>query len=141
MPTINELDAVYMGTAMLHAKLSKAKRSMVGACMVTRTGIIIPGVNGLPNVLGNELELVMPDGSLVTKPTVIHAEQACMNKCAREGVSSEGAIMYITLASCLHCASNIIAGGIKEVIYMDEYRDMSGIELLSKHLTVRRYMV
>jgi len=138
MSSKSELDSTYMGTAILHAKLSKAIRKKVGAAMVTRTGIIIPGVNGLPKQLGNELEY-LENNVLVTKPEVIHAEQACLNKSAREGVSCENSTMYVTLAPCLHCSSNIIASGIKEVIWAEEYRDMRGVDLLSKHIVVRKY--
>lgn len=140
MASIAELDSVYMGTALLHAGLSKAKRAKVGACIVTRTGIIVPGVNGMPRQLGNDCEYTDTNGLLVTRPEVIHAEHACLNKCAKEGVSCEGATMYVTLACCLHCASSVIAAGIIEVIYGEDYRDMRGMEILAKHLKVRKYV-
>lgn len=34
MPSTFELDSVYMGTAILHAKLSKARRKSVGASII-----------------------------------------------------------------------------------------------------------
>ena len=40
--------------------------------------------------------------------------------------------MYVTLSPCKMCAKAIINGGIEEVIYEEEYRDTSGIELLKK---------
>ena len=72
-------DDVYMGTAMLHAKKSKAIRQKVGAALVTKTGIIIPGYNGTPSNTDNTCEdRVEVNGEmvLVTKPEVLHAEKS-----------------------------------------------------------------
>ena len=38
--------------------------------------------------------------------------------------------MYVTLSPCRTCAKALINGGIDEVIYDDEYRDTSGLNLL-----------
>ena len=68
MPTQQETDDVYMGVALLHARLSKGKRLKVGACLVLESGVIIGATNGLPKQLGNELEeLDQNTGELVTK--------------------------------------------------------------------------
>ena len=115
-------DAVYMGVAMAHASLSKATRLKVGACIVTPSRVIIPGVNGLPKPLGNVCE---NDGS--TKASVIHAELNCILKAQREGISIEGATLYVTHSPCEHCASLIIATGIARVVYVEEYRSPQGL--------------
>ena len=41
--------------------------------------------------------------------------------------------MYITLSPCKMCAKAIINADIKEVYYTQEYRDNTGIELLTQH--------
>jgi len=137
MANQQSLDLVYMQTALLHAGLSYAKRTKVGACLVTRTGIIVPGVNGLPKELGNELEyseydFVTKETKFITKPEVVHAEQACLNKSAREGVSVEGSTLYTSLSPCSQCASNMIWLQVKRVVYLQQYRCTKGLELLSK---------
>lgn len=140
MANQQSLDLVYMQTALLHSGLSYAKRTKVGACLVTRTGIIIPGVNGLPKELGNELEYeeYLPVGGgmeaimLKTKPEVVHAEQACLNKSAREGVSVEGSTLYTSLSPCAQCASNMIWLQVKRVVYLQQYRCTKGLDLLAK---------
>ena len=38
--------------------------------------------------------------------------------------------MYLTLSPCNKCAKAIINGGISKIVYLDTYRDTSGIELL-----------
>lgn len=137
MASRESLDLVYMQTALLHAGLSYAQRTKVGACLVTRTGIIVPGVNGLPKELGNVLEDRVDTGDygyyeLVTKPEVVHAEQACLNKSAREGVAVEGSTLYTTLSPCAQCASNMIWLKVQRVVYLQQYRDTRGLDLLKQ---------
>lgn len=129
-------DDVYMGTALLHAKKSKAVRAKVGAVLVTKTGIIIPGYNGTPSGTDNACEEQVrgEDGIvLVTKPEVLHAELNTIMKAAREGVSIQGSTVYVTLSPCLPCAAMLLQAGISRLIYKDKYRDNSGVEYLQKY--------
>ena len=131
-------DDVYMGTALLHAKKSKAVRAKVGAVLVTKTGIIIPGYNGTPKNTDNECEEQLWDESecrvvLRTKPEVIHAELNCTIKAAREGVSVEGATVYVTLSPCVSCSALLLQAGISRLVYLDEYRSNEGIKYLEKY--------
>ena len=50
------IDKTYIGIANLHAALSKATNLKVGCCFITKNGVIVGGVNGLPTLLGNECE-------------------------------------------------------------------------------------
>ena len=115
-------DGVYIEVAKLHASLSKAQRLKVGACIVTPSRVIIPGVNGLPKALGNTCE---HEG--VTKASVIHAELNCILKAQREGISIVGSTLYVTHSPCEHCASLIIMTGVARVVYIDEYRSSQGL--------------
>ena len=38
--------------------------------------------------------------------------------------------MYVTLSPCEVCAKAIINAGIKEVVYLEEYKKSNGIEIL-----------
>ncbi len=128
------LDETYMGTAMLHARLSKAKRAQVGAVLVTSQGVTLTGYNGTPRGLSNLCEDTHWDANhgdyLVTKPEVIHSELNCILKAAREGVSCIGATMYVTLSPCVPCAAMMIQAGVKRLVYKQMYRDQGGINLL-----------
>lgn len=134
-----QLDETYMGTAMLHARLSKAIRAQVGAVLVTSQGVTLTGYNGTPTGLPNECETVVKtslpylfEDTLVTKPEVIHAELNCILKAAREGVSCIGATMYVTLSPCVPCAAMMIQAGVKRLVYKDVYRDQGGTDLLQR---------
>jgi dCMP deaminase len=129
MPSLNELDSVYMQMAQQMATLSKAKRAKVGAVMVTSHGVIIPGVNGMPAGLSNECEHTVGT-ELVTKAEVLHAELSCILKAAKEGVSAIDSTVYVTLSPCLQCSAMLAQTRVKRVVFGEAYRDTSGILLL-----------
>lgn len=151
MATQEQLDKCYMTTAYAHAELSKATRLKVGATLVTKTGVTISGVNGLPKQLGNECEVLLPEEydpdfrsytpeQIVTKQETIHAELNAILKCAKEGVSCVDSTLYTTHACCVPCSSMLIASGVKEVVYAEEYRDVRGLDLLKQAgIIVRKY--
>jgi len=132
-----QLDETYMGTALLHAKLSKARTAQVGAVLVTSHGVTLTGYNGTPTGRSNDCEVLVKtslpylfEDTLVTKPEVIHAELNCIMKAAREGVSCIGATVYVTLSPCIQCSAMLVQAGVKRVVYKQQYRDDSGVELL-----------
>jgi dCMP deaminase len=49
--------------------------------------------------------------------------------------------MYINLSPCIDCAKLILNAQIKEIIYKDEYRDLSGLTLLIKNGVVARQYI
>lgn len=135
-----KLDKLYMTMAQDMATISNGERAKVGAILVTENGVILTGVNGLPKPLGNVLEEPtyqflsefgktpeLIQTGLVTKNTVIHAELNCILKAAREGVSVINSTIYVTLSPCAHCASMLSSVGVKRVVYLNPYRDLSGI--------------
>lgn len=133
------LDETYMGTAILHSKLSKARRAQVGAILVTRQGVTLTGYNGTAVGRPNDCETVVKtslpylfEDMLVTKAEVIHAELNCIMKAAREGVSCVDATVYVTLAPCVQCAAMMLQAGVKRVVYLQQYRDDSGVKLLQE---------
>ena len=140
MATQQALDKVYMDMAISMSTLSYGKRAKVGAVAVTANGVVITGVNGLPKALGNELEYqdtiddphFAPVTFLVSKPTVIHAENAILVKCAREGVSMLGSTVYTSLSPCEHCASMLVSAGVTRVVYEKEYRSLKGVDILKQ---------
>ena len=62
----------------------------------------------------------------------IHAETNAIAFAAKAGICIEGATMYCSMSPCINCAKLIINSGIKKLIYVEEYRNREGLELLSK---------
>jgi dCMP deaminase len=141
MSTQKETDGLYMGIALGYSQLSKARRAKVGACLVTKNGITLGGFNGSAVGTDNNLEHVI-NGELVTKSSTIHAELNAILKAAREGVSCLDSTMYTSLSPCVQCSAMLINAGVKRLVYLEEYRDQSGVELLkSAGVTVDKFNV
>ena len=124
-----------MDFAHLIARRSYDPRYQVGSVIVTDTNtqVLAIGYNG--NYAGgpNEVESNTPGQS-----GMIHAEINALIKLDYNNPNTK--IMYLTLSPCRACAKAIINGGISEVVYCEEYRDTSGLDLLrSAGVKVRRY--
>jgi dCMP deaminase len=122
----------YMKTAQTFAELSHAQRLKVGCIIVKDDRIISIGYNGMPAGWSNICEDTSEDGSLKTKPEVLHAESNAIAKLAKSNESGHGASLFVTHSPCLECAKLIYQSGITEVYYQDEYRETTGIEFLRK---------
>jgi dCMP deaminase len=118
---------LYWTMAYAAAQQSAASRRKVGAVVVTGTGMISIGWNGMPAGLTN----VCDDG-VTTDPRVIHAERNAIDKMTRQGVSTDGAIMFTTLSPCLECAKSLCTLGFDTIYYDDVYRDLSGVDFLKE---------
>lgn len=130
---------LYWRMAYAAAEESTATRARVGALVVTPAGMLSVGWNGMPAGFDNECECVPqrstfdPEyGQLKTKPEVIHAERNALDKMHRQGVPTQGSLVFVTLAPCLECAKSLLGLGLKAIHYADDYRDASGIALLQQ---------
>ncbi len=119
-------DKTYLKMALEWAKLSHCSRMKVGALIVKDDMIISDGYNGTPTGFDNQCELD-PD---TTHWYVIHGEANAILKCARNGQSCQDATLYLTHSPCKDCSKLILQAGIKRLVYLDEYRDRSGLEFL-----------
>jgi len=121
------LDKTYLKMSKVWSELSYCNRRKVGAIIVKNGMIISDGFNGTPskskpNVCESE------DGT--TLWWVLHGEANAILKCAKHGQSCDGATLYQTLSPCRECSKLILQAGIKRVVYIEDYNDTSGIQLL-----------
>jgi dCMP deaminase len=127
-------DRYFMDIAERTAAMSYAEKRKVGCVIVRDNHIIAAGWNGMPAGFPNICEHRDEAGNLKTNPEVIHAEANALYWCARTEIITEGAICYVTLSPCKHCALGLIQSGISRVVYEEEYwnDDKTGLELLKK---------
>ena len=115
----------YKEAALLISRRSSCLKRPVGAILLIDNRVIAQGYNGvLPGV--DPLDGIDEDGITHT----VHAEANIIAFCAKHGISTNGATMYITLSPCEKCAELIVQSGIKKVFYIEEYRDLTGIDIL-----------
>lgn len=125
MPAV-DIHETFMRVAFTIAQMSYAEKRKVGCVIAKNENIIAVGYNGTPKGQDNVCE----DENFKTKDSVLHAESNALAKCMRSTVSSEGAIMYVTLSPCVNCANNIIQSGISELYFQEEHKCDRGLILI-----------
>ena len=132
-----EWDNVWMKFANIISQRSYDPRMKVGAIIVSsdNSTVLSLGYNGNYPTGPHEPDSVDPGRS-----GFIHAEINALIKCPFHHHKDK--IMYVTLSPCIQCAKAIIAGGIKTVVYLEKYRDISGLNLLNKaKVNTRQYFL
>lgn len=130
-------DNTWMGVAHSIARRSYDPRHQVGAIVVTsdNTQVLSVGYNGNYSGGPNEVESEAPGES-----GMLHAEINALLKSDYNNPKKK--IMYVTLSPCRMCAKAIVNASIDVVVYDEEYRDTSGLELLKDAgIRVERYVL
>lgn len=125
-------DQYFMAQSHLLALRSTCERLTVGATIVREKRIIAGGYNG--SVSGDahciDEGCYIVDGHCVR---TVHAETNALLQCAKFGVPTEGAEMYVTHFPCLQCCKTIIQSGVKTVYYASDYKNHPyAVELFRK---------
>ena len=121
-------DTAYMKMALEWGKLSHCKRKQVGALIVKNRMIISDGYNGTPSGFDNCCE----DENAKTYWYVLHAEANAILKIASSTHNCNEATLYLTMSPCKECSKLIHQAGIIRLVYLNEYKDKSGLEFLEK---------
>ena len=119
-------DKAYLRMTLEWGKLSHCKRKQVGALIVKDRMIISDGFNGTPTGFENPCE----DEDNYTKWYVLHAEANAILKVASSTQSCKGSTLYLTLSPCRECSKLIHQAGIIRVVYINEYKDTTGLDFL-----------
>ena len=120
-------DRAYIRMALEWAKLSHCKRKQVGALIVKNRMIISDGYNGTPSGFENCCE----DENEKTHWYVLHAEANAILKTASSTHDCSGATLYLTMSPCKGCSKLVHQAGIKRLVYINKYKDASGIDFLN----------
>ena len=118
-------DEVWIETASLISQRSYDPRHQVGAVVVSadNTQVLAVGYNGNYSGGPNKVESTEPGES-----GMIHAEINALLKLDYNNPKIKK--MYVTLSPCRMCAKAIVNSGIAEVIYSEEYRNTSSLDIL-----------
>ncbi|MCP0886454.1 ComE operon protein 2 [Ligilactobacillus sp. WILCCON 0076] len=112
----------FMLQAVLLSLRSTCTRLSVGAILVRDRRIIAGGYNG--SVSGDahciDEGCYLVDGHCVR---TIHAEMNAVLQCAKFGVATEGAEVYVTDFPCLQCTKMLLQAGIKKIYYLRNYHN------------------
>ena len=128
-------DEYFMTIAYETARRSNCLRRQIGAVLVRDRRIVSTGYNGTPLGVKNCFEggctrcsSDVPSGQSYDTCICVHAEQNAIVLAARNGISTDGGILYTTLRPCFGCAKESIQAGIIEVVYSEDYRYPEDLE-------------
>lgn len=121
-------DRAYLKMAQEWGKLSHCNRKQVGALIVRDNMIISDGYNGTPSGFPNSCE----DDNGETHWYVLHAEANAILKVSKSTQSAKDATLYLTLSPCKDCSKLILQAGITRVVFMNAYKDLSGVDFLKE---------
>jgi dCMP deaminase len=114
------------------SKRSPCERLKVGCVLVKDNRIISQGYNGfLPG---------FPHESIVRnnhEQATIHAEQNALCDCAKRGVSCNESIAYITHYPCVICTRLLLASGITQIYYINDYNNDELVEYFMKQKNIQ----
>lgn len=129
-------DEYYMNIAIDVSKRGTCTRRQIGSVVVNGDEIKSTGYNGNPRGLPHcdEIGCIrddqnIPSGERSEVCTGVHAEQ---NALLQAGKGSNGATLYTTIVPCNTCAKMIINAGIQRVVFLDDYPERMGLELLNE---------
>ena len=117
-------DEYFLMIAKLAATRSTCLAFPVGAVIVKDRQVLATGYNGSPSGSSHCTsqgfcypELSSCDASKILPSRAVHAEANAIAQAAKHGISTNGAVIYVTLEPCIYCLKLIISAGIKEVFY------------------------
>ena len=111
-----------MAQSHLLALRSTCTRLTVGATIVRDKRIIAGGYNG--SIAGGDH--CIDKGCFVIDNhcvRTVHAEMNALLQCAKFGVPTADAEIYVTHFPCLQCCKALIQAGIKTVYYAEDYKN------------------
>ena len=117
MPVVNsKWDTRFMRLAREVSTWSKDPSSKIGAVIVNdRRRILATGYNGFPEGIDDNEERL--NNREEKYPRIIHAEMNALLNALKNGVSVEGATLYVYgLPVCPDCTKSIIQAGIRRIV-------------------------
>ena len=125
-------DEMFKNILLATAHRSPCHRLQVGCVLVKDKRIISQGYNGfLP---GAAHKSVVRNNH---EQATVHAEQNAICDCAKRGVSCQGATAYITHYPCIICTRLLLASGIKEIKYLEDYKNDELVKTFTNELNVK----
>tara|TARA_B100000927_G_C16458718_1_gene466959 strand:- start:998 stop:1408 length:411 start_codon:yes stop_codon:yes gene_type:complete len=124
-------DEYFAKIVSVTAERSSCHRLHVGCLLVKNNRIISQGYNG--HLPGCKHESIVRNNH---EQATVHAEQNAICDCAKRGVSCEGATAYVTHYPCIICCRLLLASGIKQIRYLEDYKNDELVKYFCNQLNV-----
>jgi len=130
-------DKNFINIAEEISQASKCISKQVGCVIVKEGRILSTGYNGTPKGFTNcnthWNNEYTKDHHEWSKTYEIHAEMNAIIWAARQGISIEDSTLYCTFEPCSECSKNIIAAGIKRIVFKHKY-EYNNTNIIDKFL-------
>lgn len=130
-------DEYFMFLARVVSSRTTCLSNPVGAVIVKNNQIIATGYNGVPSGQAHCIDqgfcytdLVKCSDNQSLPSRAIHAEVNAIAQASKNGISVEGASIYVTLEPCLSCLKLIIASGIANIFYEKANKKTTAKEMM-----------
>lgn len=117
---------LFMEIAKIVAQRSPDPHTQVGAVIVKNNRVLSIGYNGCPSTFTYSFDWKSDEKYLFC----VHAEANALANAAQIGSNVNGADIYLTLSPCSECIKLLLQAGIKNVYYIDTYREFKLTELI-----------
>lgn len=118
-------DRYFMSIAILGSVRSSCHKLKVGCVLVKNNRLVSMGYNGfLPKSI--HVSRIRDNHEQST----VHAEQNAISDAASRGVSVNECTAYVTHYPCINCFKILLASGITNIIYLEDYKNDNLIEEL-----------
>jgi len=125
-------DEYFMSIALIASQRSPCQRLHVGSVVVKDSRLISMGYNGF--IPGAPHISRMKDDH---EQSIIHSEVNAIVDCAKRGTSLQGAKIYVTHYPCINCFRSIAACGIKEIIFLHDYKNDELVQQMADDAQIR----
>lgn len=132
MTTRLNWDEYFSKIVSVTAERSSCERLHVGCLLVKNNRIISQGYNG--HLPGCKHESIIRNNH---EQATVHAEQNALCDCAKRGVSCKESTAYVTHYPCIICCRLLLASGIKEIKYLEDYKNDNLVEHFCNQLNVK----
>ena len=124
-------DQMFKKILLATAERSPCHRLQVGCVLVKDKRIISQGYNGfLPGCPHNS---IIRDNH---EQATLHAEQNALIDCSKRGISCKGSTAYITHYPCIICCRLLLAAEVKEIKYLNDYKNDDLVQTFTKQCNV-----
>ncbi len=117
-------DVYFMNIAQVVKVRSNCSRRRVGSVLVRGTDVVSCGYNGTPKNARNCFQGGCdrcagdaPSGTGYDACSCLHSENNAILMAARQGLSTKGTTLYVTIAPCISCVKELIQAGVERIIH------------------------
>lgn len=127
----------FINVCKLISERSTCLRRRVGALIVRGNVILSTGYNGAAAGLKHCEEVKclrenIESGKEQHMCRAVHAEENAILQAAKNGISVNRATLYCTHKPCISCSKHIINAGITKILFLENYPDEIGANMLKE---------